>query len=324
MRHALSGGAQTIMELAKAEATVSGFDNPFGTGDLAVALLSYASSAASNGGTRVTDDDVQKARNLYGDMLRSIPSLAERRASSFALDTGMTYALSEVLLRAAETAEDEDVPAGPASLLKAMRLNPDCTGSRILEKLGVSQEYLVASLKAATPHAGIGDRPAAAHGSDVDRQTEEGYRPRLPVRTARNLQRVVVVGQKQSAFGFTVAVTSVEMYKGGVVHIRYLISSSVDYGKIPLLGLVYKVRVQDQSGTCYEVGQGSFESYPWGCDGKFEVGPLDPTTKELEVRFEELESENFDPGDLEGGDSAKQRSWKGPWEFRFSIGEAIR
>lgn len=137
-------------------------------------------------------------------------------------------------------------------------------------------------------------------------------RPRI---SARNLDRVVPIGQRQTVGEVTVALTSLELFGGGIGVLRYRISYEAGmfedgYG-IPEPELV----IRDGSGrelSWSPQGSGSSECE---ADGEVEVRDL-PETGELEVEVTRLVSLVFDE---EAGEEVAEDSYGGPWTFSFSI-----
>jgi hypothetical protein len=149
--------------------------------------------------------------------------------------------------------------------------------------------------------------------------TAEEVAPEPPVErpraSARNLDRVVPIGQRRTVGEVTVALTSLELFGEGVGVLRYRISYDEgmfegDYG-IPELELVIR--------------DGSDRELPWSprgssssdneADGEVEIRDL-PEAGELEVEVMRLVSLVFDE---ETGEEVVEESYEGPWTFSFSI-----
>ncbi len=136
--------------------------------------------------------------------------------------------------------------------------------------------------------------------------------------SARNLDRVVPIGQRRTIGEVTVALTSLELFGEGVGVLRYHISyeagmfeGSHGFGGIPEPELV----VRDRSGRelpWSPQGGGGSESE---ADGEVEVRDL-PEAAELEVEVTRLVSLAFD---READEEVVTDSHDGPWTFRFSI-----
>jgi hypothetical protein len=131
--------------------------------------------------------------------------------------------------------------------------------------------------------------------------------------SARNLDRVVPIGQRLSVGEVTVALTSLELFGEGVGVLRYRISyeGGMFEGEIPMPELV----VRDGSGrelpwSPQAAGSGTGEA-----DGEVEVRDL-PETGELEVEVARLVLLVFDE-ELE--EEVVEDSCDGPWIFRFAI-----
>lgn len=143
----------------------------------------------------------------------------------------------------------------------------------------------------------------------------EEIEPEPPVErgrvSARNLDRVVPIGQRLSVGEVTVALTSLELFGEGVGVLRYRISYEAGmfeggYG-IPEPELV----IRDGSGRelpWSPQGSGSSESE---ADGEVEVRDL-PESGGMEVEVTRLVSLDFD-------EEVAEDSYDGPWTFSFSI-----
>lgn len=131
--------------------------------------------------------------------------------------------------------------------------------------------------------------------------------------SARNLDRVVSIGQRLSVGEVTVALTSLELFGEGVGVLRYRISyeGGMFEGEIPMPELV----VRDRSGrelpwSPQGAGSGTGEA-----DGEVEVRDL-PEAGELEAEVARLVTLAFDE---ELGEEVEEDSYEGPWTFRFAI-----
>ena len=133
--------------------------------------------------------------------------------------------------------------------------------------------------------------------------------------SARNLERVVPIGQRRTVGDITVALASLELFGEGVGVLRYLVSYEADmfevgYG-IPEPELV----VRDGSGRELPWSPQGSSSSESEADGEVEVRDL-PETGELEVEVTRLVSLVFDEG---RGEEVVEDSYDGPWTFSFSI-----
>jgi hypothetical protein len=120
--------------------------------------------------------------------------------------------------------------------------------------------------------------------------------------SARNLERVVPIGQRRAVDEVTVALTSLELFGEGVGVLRYRISYEVGMfeGEIPMPELV----VRDESGRKLPWSLQGGGSSTDEADGEVEVRDL-PEAGELEVEVTRLVSLVFD--EETGG-----RSWRTP------------
>ena len=133
--------------------------------------------------------------------------------------------------------------------------------------------------------------------------------------SARNLDRVVPIGQRLTVGEVTFALTSLELFGEGVGVLRYRISYCEGrfeggYG-IPEPELV----IRDGSGRVLPwspQGSGSSESEAYGEVGVREL----PEVGKLEVEVKRLVSLVFDD---EVGEEVAEDSYDGPWIFSFTI-----
>jgi hypothetical protein len=145
----------------------------------------------------------------------------------------------------------------------------------------------------------------------------EEIEPEQPVErrraSARNLDRVVPIGQRRTVGEVTVALTSLELFGEGVGVLRYRISyeAGMFEGEIPMPELV----VRDESGRELPWSLQGSSSGTDEADGEVEVRDL-PETGELEVEVARLVSLAFDE---EAGEEVVEDSHDGPWTFRFAI-----
>jgi hypothetical protein len=131
--------------------------------------------------------------------------------------------------------------------------------------------------------------------------------------SARNLDRVVPIAQRQTVGEVALAFTSLELFGERVGVLRYRISyeAGMFVGDIPMPELA----VRDGSGRelpWSPQGSGSSESET---DGELEVREL-PETGELEVEVTRLVILAYDE---EAGEEVVEDSYEGPWNFPLSI-----
>jgi hypothetical protein len=174
------------------------------------------------------------------------------------------------------------------------------------------------------PHEEPGpeEAPLEQEFYELRETTAEEGAPEPPVErrrtSARNLERVVPIGQRRAVGEVTLALTSLELFGEGVGVLRYRISyeagmfeGSHGFGGIPEPEFV----VRDESGRelpWSPQGSGGSESET---DGEVEVRDL-PETGELEVEVPRLVSLAFD---RETDEEVVEDSYDGPWTFRFAI-----
>jgi hypothetical protein len=147
----------------------------------------------------------------------------------------------------------------------------------------------------------------------------EEIEPEPPVErqraSARNLERVVPIGQRQTVNEVTVALTSLELFGEGVGVLRFRVSYEVGmfeggYG-IPEPELV----VRDASGRELPWSPQGSGSSDTESDGEVEIRDL-PETGKLEVGVTRLVSLVFDE---EAGEEVVEDSYDGPWTFSVAI-----
>lgn len=151
------------------------------------------------------------------------------------------------------------------------------------------------------------------HGEPED---ETNIPERLQHPSARALERVVPVAQKLTVGGITVAISSLELYEGGIGVLRW----QVHFGE-----------AQFQHGEgfgipepWFEIRDGEGRTLPWSpqgagaggrdADGDVRVGEL-PEAGELEVEVTRLVPDPYEEGERAGDGT----SYEGPWTFRFSL-----
>jgi hypothetical protein len=130
-----------------------------------------------------------------------------------------------------------------------------------------------------------------------------------PRTSARNLERVVPIAQRQAVDEVTLALTSLELFGEGVGVLRYRISyeAGMFEGGIPEPELV----IRDGSGRVLPWSPQGSSSSTDEADGEVEVRDL-PEVGELEVEVTRLMSLVFD-------EEVVEDSYDGPWIFRFAI-----
>lgn len=149
---------------------------------------------------------------------------------------------------------------------------------------------------------------------------EEAAVPEPPVErrrspSARTLERVVPIAQKQTVGEITLALVSLEIHGEGLGVLRYLVSYTGGmfdggYG-IPMPELI--------------IGSGSADDLPWAwrgngssdgeAYGEVEVADL-PGAGEVAVEALRVASWRFDN---DAGEEVVEESYDGPWSFRFSL-----
>jgi hypothetical protein len=137
--------------------------------------------------------------------------------------------------------------------------------------------------------------------------------------SARNLDRVVPIGQRLTVGEITVALTSLELFEDGLGVLRYSISyeESMFEGGYGLRDIpMSELFVRDGSGRILPfspLGAGASDSE---ADGEVEIRDQ-PEAGELEVEVTRLVSVMFDE---EGGEEeVVEDSFEGSWLFRFVI-----
>ena len=134
--------------------------------------------------------------------------------------------------------------------------------------------------------------------------------------SARDLDRVVPIGQRQTVGEVVVALTSLELFGEGLGVLRYRISQERGtlgggFGS-PEPRLVIKDRRSGRELAWSPQGSGGSDTET---DGEVEVLDL-PESGEIEVEVTRLVSLMFDE---EAGEEVEEDSYDGPWTFRFSI-----
>lgn len=133
--------------------------------------------------------------------------------------------------------------------------------------------------------------------------------------SARTLERVVPIAQKQTVGEITVALTALEIHGEGLGVLRYLISYAEamfegGYG-IPVPELV----IQNEAGSGLpwswrNNGSSDGESY-----GEVEVTEI-PDAGEIAIEAPRVASWRFDD---DAGEEVEEEAYDGPWSFRFSL-----
>lgn len=148
-----------------------------------------------------------------------------------------------------------------------------------------------------------------------------GEPPEAPERfrepSARTLERVVPVAQKQAIEGITVAIASLELYGGGLGVLRWRISFEEPplwYGRD--LGIPepwFEIRdVEGRTLSWAPQGAGASDTE---MDGDVRVEGL-PDAGELEVEVTRLVVREWSE---ESEEEEEVESYDGPWTFRFSV-----
>jgi hypothetical protein len=170
------------------------------------------------------------------------------------------------------------------------------------------------------PHEEPGpEEPREQEFFELREATPEEAAPEPPEQrrhaSARNLERVVPIGQRQTVGEITVALTSLEIFGGDVGILRYLVSYEglmfeSGYG-VPEPEFVIRNELGNVLPWSPRGGGGS----PGETAGEVEVNDL-PTSGELEVEVTRLVSLVFDE---EVGEEVAEDAYDGPWTFRFSV-----
>ena len=140
--------------------------------------------------------------------------------------------------------------------------------------------------------------------------------------TARTLERVVAIGQKQEASGVTLALTALEVHQIGVSLLRYLLSADpstagIEEGTVGVAEL--SLSITDETGRSYEVFDGEIGG--WGLEGRGAVkaiGVPAEGAKEITVRVDRLSRDKI-RGLRDEYETMSEQEWKGPWVFHFSV-----
>jgi hypothetical protein len=144
--------------------------------------------------------------------------------------------------------------------------------------------------------------------------------PELPPQrlepSARTLQRIVPVAQKQTVGGITVALTSLELHGEGLGSLGWRISFEED---------LYSEGGRGVPEPEFVLRDGAGRELPWSprssgsggreADGEIEVEDL-PESGEIEAEVSRLVFREFSP---ERGAEEETDSYEGPWPFRFSV-----
>ncbi len=155
-------------------------------------------------------------------------------------------------------------------------------------------------------------------GTHQDEQTPVHLPERRREPSARTLERVVPIAQRQSVGGITVALASLELHGGGLGALRWRVSFGEEALRDdPDLGF------WGISEPEFEVRDGEGRILPWSprgagghdgqADGEAEVRDL-PDGGEIKVVVRRLVADAYGPeGEHEGP------SCEGPWTFRFTL-----
>ena len=162
------------------------------------------------------------------------------------------------------------------------------------------------------------DEPQEQEFFELREVTPEDEDPETLERTrnasARDLDRVVPIAQRQTVGEITVALASFELFGEGLGVLTYRLSydRGMFAGGIPEPQLVVRVV---GSGVELPWSRGSSGSSDTEADGEVEVRDL-PEAGELEVEVTRLESLAFDE---QVGEEVAEDFHDGPWVFRFSV-----
>lgn len=129
--------------------------------------------------------------------------------------------------------------------------------------------------------------------------------------TAHTFVRVVPVVDKESVGDVTVALTALEVYKGGNGILRYLLSlDSRSRRKFEVLPGPH-IEIEDDAGRALPVELLEDSASGRTSSGLFQVAEL-PESGNLTVRVLRIAGSKrfFDVGDF---------AWEGPWAFQFRI-----
>lgn len=176
----------------------------------------------------------------------------------------------------------------------------------------------------APPHEEPGPAEGGAYEMrELHAEQEEAPSP-LPERhrepSARTLERVVPIAQRQSVGGITVALASLELHGGGLGALRWRVSFGEEALRAdPDLGF-FGIFEPD-----FEVRDGEGRILPWAArgagghdgeaGGEAEVRDL-PDGGEIKVVVRRLVADAYGPeGEYEG----EGPSYEGPWAFRFTL-----
>lgn len=129
--------------------------------------------------------------------------------------------------------------------------------------------------------------------------------------TARNLNRVVAIGAKETVEGITVALTAFEVYENDNGILRYLIS--FDPGGVRSFSALPKphIEVVDESGNSLPANPFEGGASERNANGLVQVAGL-PASGNLRVQILRIFSTKFIT-DVEGP------TWDGPWVFDFGL-----
>lgn len=306
----LSENSQRLFLLASEEASTLNHGR-FGTGHLAIAILRYLAEDCSDLST-IYSGILDAARDAVDQMWHE----SQREPPS---GIGPSENLKAVLADAngSALARSREKFVQPSDLLTAMTARADCIGTRLLEDLDVPQERLMEGLKEKET------QQQSSLTASLEVMAEAGEIEQF---TASRLERVVLIDQKSTNSGITMALTALEVYLGGAGLVRYLISASHGEASVPnFLRLTLEdMRVQDQSGHIYRVALKESSAGIQETSGMLAVfGPLDGGVEELCLNFGRMSSEGI-PGELLSDMGIPQEhalggSWEGPWTFRFSF-----
>jgi hypothetical protein len=174
----------------------------------------------------------------------------------------------------------------------------------------------------APPHEELEEGPQSRESYELRKTSEEEIAPEpIPERrqpSARTLERVVPVAQRDTVDGITVAIASLELYGEGLGILRWCISFGEEVlCRDPDLGF-------GMPEPEFEIPAAGGRILPWSprgagysdaeADGDVEIRDL-PKEGELEVRVPRLVSDSYEDGEYLGDGP----SYEGPWTFRFTL-----
>jgi hypothetical protein len=174
----------------------------------------------------------------------------------------------------------------------------------------------------APPHEEPEEGPRSWESYELREASEEEVAPvRLPQHrrpSARTLERVVPVAQRDTVDGITVAIASLELHGEGLGMLRWFISFGEEaLRRDPDLGFgtpepEFEILDDDDRALpWFPLGAGYSDAE---ADGDVQVEEL-PDTGQLEIRVPRLVSDAYMDGEYMGEGPA----YEGPWTFRFTL-----